>query len=286
MHLIYYPGLNCHLASLLSIADSLGINITQAYANLWSEMDFEDDPIHNVYLSKRVYANLSALGITAETLTWTTRKSAEERLSQVFDQEPFLVDMDTFYTPWSPVYQHFYGPHYFIAQKDSDETLSCFDPVFDKEDVKMEISDLLDNANGLSRVHKVAVGPWQWGGKDEAKAALYGLPVMRATLGTEIQACKAKDRRQMSALIKQITAMLNNRHLFHRYWLQTAEGMINPQSGFDERFFLQWEAVKNGLVKASILRQIDSVVDEVHGLFEGLMDQEGDMAERAVRGGV
>lgn len=281
MNLIDGRGLNCHLASIISIADSLGVNYPDAFATLWSETDFTDDPIHNVYVSKRVYANLDALGVKTEALHCHCGEAAES-LSLIANQEPFLIGMDTFYTPWSPVYQYFYGPHYFIAQKVNANTVDCFDPIYHQNGVKICTCDILDNANALIRIHKAAGEPPPVDVRQEARAILHGHPVLQETLWAAIQIFKEKDRKKMSLVIKQIDAMINNRHLFQRYLHQSPVVSGPHPQLFDPQYFLRWDAIKNGLCKASIIKNNESVVDEVCTLFASVMLEENAMAERLI----
>lgn len=285
MNLIYDRGLNCHLASIISIAASLGIPHKNAFATLWSETDFIDEPIHNVYISGRVYANLEALGTRREALRCASPEEAGESLSLIDEKELFLIGMDSFHTPWSPVYQYFYSPHYFFARKEDADTACCFDPVYNREYQQMRMSDIQAHAYDLNRVHRIAAEPLKAGLWEEASEILRLHPGIQETLLTEIEKCKGENRHKMSPVIKQITAMLNNRYLFQQYLRTLPPALGCDEHFFDQRFFMKWEAVKNGLYKASILRDNRSVIDEVCGLFMDAVREETALAEKIIRMG-
>lgn len=76
--------------------------------------------------------------------------------------------------------------------------------------------------------------------------------------------------------------MINKRYLFQRFLQQYSFAFGHDQRFFDRDFFSQWEAVKNGLYKASIIRNNESVVNEVSSLFLNLIRRETNMAKEMI----
>lgn len=279
MNLIYYRGLNCHLACVINIADSLGVNYLDAFGTLWSETEFADDSRYHIYSSKRVLPNLEALGARMEVLNCSSGKKAEESFSSIPEGELFLVGMDTFHIPWSPVYQSSHDPHYFFARKEKQDSLSCFDPTYNKINSPLISNHIVPHAFDFSRIHKLMVNPPQFSASQEAREILRKHPETQEKLRVEILRCKNKEREHMKSLIKQVNAMINNRYLFQHFFNQNSFGSSREQQFFDRDFFSQWEAIKNGLFKASIIANNESVVNEVCSLFLNLIHTETGMAK-------
>ena len=282
MNLIYYRGLNCHLGCVINIADSLGVNYLDAFGTLWSETDFTEDPRFHIYLSQRVFPNLEALGIKREVFNCASEKQAEESFSLIPEGELFVAGMDTSHIPWSFVYQTAHEPHYFYARKEKPDSLFCFDPTYNQICSRLAPGGIIPHAFELNRIHRTAASQLRPATGSEAREILRKHPETQETLRTEMNNCKRVERGKIMPLIRRITAMINNRYLFERFLQQYSFMSEHDQRFFGRDFFSRWEAVKNGMYKASILRNNESVIDETCNLFLNLMREETDMAKEMI----
>lgn len=282
MNMFYCRGLNCHLACILNIAASLDANYLQAFATLWSETDFSDNPKYHIYISKRVFMNLNALGIRIEILDISSPQEIAENLSLIQENEFFLVGMDTFHIPWSLVYQNFHGPHYFIARKEDSQLFTCFDPTYDEQGMIIKSNDNLFHAFDIARIHHIPtqIQPPQI--QQEALAVLHSHPEMQKKLLDKTMQYKKEGNQNISPLINQIDAMIVNRRLFGYYFNQLPFISHCGLIFFDNDFFLQWEAIKNGFYKASVMKDNEAVLNEVCRLLVNIFQREMDIAREIV----
>ena len=278
MKMIYYKGLNCHLAGIVNIAASLYSDYLNIFYNLWSETDFTDDTEYNLYTSKRVFENLRSFGFIIRKLKCTNERETKEVPQQIRLKELFLVGMDTFYIPWHPVYQHFHGPHYFYAQKSDMDRVSCFDPIYKAENIEMRYADICFTAFELNQILKRPVIVPKIEITQEALQVIQNHPKIQKNILSELENCKSEKQKDVTTLIKQVTAMINNRYLYKQFIRQ-----FLPVSAyanlFSKAYFARWEAVRNGLYKFSIVKNNESVADEISVLFTALIQEELAMAE-------
>jgi hypothetical protein len=162
------------------------------------------------------------------------------------------------------------------------DTLFCFDPVYDKKNMQIRYVDILKHAFDLRRIRKAVLEEPQIELKQEAQQVLQVLPKIQKELHAEILTCKNAGRKQIYPIIKQITAMIGNRYLFAHFLHQPSSVYDPDRRFFNTDFFARWEAVKNGLYKASIVKNNESVVDEVCDLFLNLLFEEAVMAEQMI----
>lgn len=273
MDLIYYRGLNCHLAGIINITAGLGIDYLEAFSTLWSETDFNYDQKYHMYLSKRVFTNLELLGVEMEVLECTSPEIVQDSLSVVDDKELFLVGMDSFYIPWSPVYQHFHEPHYFFAKKKQNDTFLSFDPVYGKQEIIMTAEGIC-HAFELALVRQNGENVLKPDLIHEARQIQRGHPELRDKLLADIRACADAGEQDIKMLIRLITAMINNRYLFGEYLKLSLGGPEAVPGILDKKFFLKWEAVKHGLYKVQILKNKQNIISQAADLFRDVMEDE------------
>lgn len=282
MKLVHFQGLNCYQDSIVSIAAFMGVDYKLAFAALWSEIDFEYDSHHNVYLSKRMIDNLEMLGIKVEALRCNSKEEAVETLAIIEDGELFLVEMDTFYIPWTPEYGAAHDNHYFVAQKDNSELFFCFDPTYDKEYVEIAKDEITSHILTACRISQVAEKSFHIDMKHEAKAVMEANPKTHERLLAEFEKCINERNKNTLLLAKYIDTMINNRYLYKYYLENTLIDYDKYRLFFDKDFFLQWTAVKNGLYKAYVIKQNKAILDEISELFTDLMGRELSMAKEIV----
>lgn len=284
MNLIYYRGLNCHLASIINIAANLGINYPNAFSTLWSEKDFKNDLEYHMYTSKRVYTNLELLGLKSDVIDCTLSKAAvADGLSVIHENELLLIGMDTFYIPWSKVFQNFHEAHYFFVQKDTADTYYGFDPTYDKKYMPLQADYISDHAFDIIRFSKGKEKGMKVDLYQEAKEVLYTHPEMKEAICFDIQKCKDRLEDVFNSLIQLITAMINNRYLFLQYLQSSFCSSDYHRQFFNKEFFSKWEGVKNGLYKAYILKNKENVVAEVSSLFLNVVEEEIMIAKKILK---
>jgi hypothetical protein len=283
MELIYYRGLNCHLASLINIAAVMGINYDAAYATLWSETDFYKDREHHLFTSKRVIENLESLGLKWNRIDTAASENESECLAATAVNELLFVGMDTFYIPWNHLYGNFHETHYFYACKDSADACTCFDPTYHIINQPLSLSYLAEYAFELCSVRKQAGSGLSTDLSREADMILQTHPEIRSIICSKILSCADLTDRDFKELIQLVTAMINNRYLFDRYLRYSAEERKDHRQYFKPGFLSGWEAVKNGLYKAYIVKNKDRTAAETAKLFEQQMAEETMIAEAIKR---
>lgn len=282
MNLIHFRGLNCYFNCVVSIAAYLGLNYEDSFATLWSETDFTYDRRHHAYSTKRMLANLEAMGVKLKGLGCDSQKEAEEVLSSCQEGEFIIVGMDAFCIPWSPIYQALHDPHYFFAQKEQPDSFFCFDPTYSKEYMRIMPDDIISHAYDIWRIEKVTEKPPHFGVIEEAQEIICNHPQTQEKLLFEINECTHEKQKNAGSLAKYAAALINNRYLYKHYLQSSLPNADKYQQFFDKDFFLRWEAVKNGLYKASLIKNNESVIDEVCKLFNNLIDEEIAIAKQII----
>ncbi len=274
MKLINFRGLNCYLNCIVTVAASLGVDYLSSFATLWSETDFTYDPISRVYLTKRMISNLEALGAKLEALNCSSENDREKSLSQFPAGECIIVGMDAFHIPWNQYYHRLCGIHHFIARKGQDGSLSCFDPTYSQQDMRITPEEIVSYAFDMKRLRKVAKRPFHIEGTREAREILRTHPETREILLRKIGGCTGAKQKDADMLAKYIDAMIRNRYLYRHYLQNRPSASEGDWQLFSDEFFLRWTAVKNGLYKAFLIRPNESVLLEVCRQFRGLIDEE------------
>jgi len=280
MNLIYYRGLNCHLASIINITAALGLDYQNAFSTLWSETDFNYDQRYHMYLSKQVFTNLKSLGAEIKKFDCDFPDAVQNRLSAADVNELLSIGMDSFYIPWSPVYQHFHESHYFFVEKGHDDTFFCSDPVYEKQNLIMNTDHIAQYAFEIARICIKGERTLIPDPVCEAGRIRNSHPVLIDNIMTEITNYTTSGEEKLNLLIRLISAMINNRYLFREY-LRLSYGRVMTHPGiFDEAFFRNWEAVKCGLYKLLIIKDKASVISQVEDLFLRVMETEIMIAEQ------
>lgn len=283
MKLIHFQGLNCYFGCVISISAFFGLNYEDLFATLWSETDFTYDHHNHVYSTKRISANLEAMGAKLKDLSCTSEKELEEGLSLCPEGEFIIVGMDAFYIPWSPIYSALRDNHYFFAQREKANSFICFDPTYDKKYMNIMRDDIISHAYDIRLVEKAAQKPLQTGVLQEAQEIICNHPQLKEKLLFEINECAHDEKRRNAGLLaKYIAALINNRYLFKHYLQNSPAGSDKYQQFFDKNLFSQWEAVKNGLYKTSLIKNNESVISEVCKAFSILIDEEIAIAKQII----
>lgn len=278
MNLIRFRGLNCFHNCIVNVAALLGVDYLASFANLWSETDFAYDPVLKVYLTKRMLTNLEALGARLETLRCATPKEVTESLSLFRAGEWIIAGMDAFDIPWNLYYRTLHGPHYFLACKQAGGPLSCLDPTDNKQDLRLTPEAFVPYVFDIRRIRRVPEKPLH-AGLPEAREILRTHPETQKDLFEKIRGCAGENQKNTRLIAKYIDAMTNNRYLYRHYLQNSPSASGGEPCFFDSDFFLRWTAVKNGLYKAALVRNSESILQEVCSQLGSLLHAETIIAE-------
>ena len=282
MNLIYFQGLNCYSSSMINAAVFIGVDYRNAFADLWSETDFTYDQIHHLYLSRRMPANLEALGVSQKFLNCCSKQEMEKNISRLTAGEWNVVEMDAFFIPWVPYYHTLHSFHYFIARKEKNGVFSCFDPTYDKKDIELTDEDMISHASDICQIHKIKEKQFRMEIRREAQEILYTHQKTQKNLLEQIWECAYGKPKNGELLARYIDALINNRYLYLHY-LQNMPLSSDKYDGyFNKEYFLKWTAVKHGLYKASIRQNNREIIREVCGHFQELIQEEMDIARKIV----
>ncbi|NLT58744.1 MAG: hypothetical protein GXX99_07265 [Clostridiales bacterium] len=282
MNLVYFRGLNCYHACIVNVAALLGVRYRDAFATLWSETDFSYDPMHDLYLTKRMMANLEALGAKLEPLNCASKQVAEEGLCRLCPGAWIIVGMDAFHIAWNPFYQSLHSFHYFIVQKEAGERSPCFDPMYSQKEMWITPEEMSAHAFALLQLRKVPQTPLSIGAAQEAQEVVRTHPETQANLLENIRGCVRGEQKKVGLLARYVDAMINNRYLYRNYLQNSPSGLAAHPEFFNDDFFAQWTSVKNGLYKASLVSDNEHIIDEVCKKFSSLIDMEISMAEKMI----
>lgn len=285
MRLIYFQGLNCYYECIICIAGYYGLEPAAAFDSLWSETDFKYDPYRKAYLTKRLLQNLSAMGAVLEMLDCSRPETTDASLSQPGEKEPFLVGMDAFYIPWNPLFGIHHGPHYFAACHLGGEKLLCQDPTYEKRDMEIECRQVRAYSFDISRIrYEDRPGGRKEGDREisgigaEARKVSGILPDIRSKLLQHINETALKDMDKTVLLARYVDAMIGNRRMYGYYLREYFPEIYEKHIFSRKKFFSEWSAVKNGILKAAVSRDSSPVLMEVSAQFHILMDEEAEQA--------
>ncbi len=279
MDLIRFRGLNCYHGCIINAADFFGVDYLPAFAALWSETDFSYDPLFNMYLTKRMPVSLEALGLTLQKLPCTCGKEAEDSFAGLANGAWFTAGMDAFYMPWNEYYQTLNGYHYFLAQKEKDGFLCCFDPTYNQRDIRVKAKDIIPHAFDIVSIDKVDPKHLQTLVTQEAHSVLSMIADFQQKLLFEIRSCTEGNRSNAARLAKYTDAILTNRCLYRHYLHNLPADYEALVRLFSEEFIRQWASVKNGLYKASLVRENGEILEQVCTKLTELFEAESTAAE-------
>lgn len=276
MDLIKFQGLNCYQCCVVSIAHHLGVSYPLAFSTLWSETDFLYEDYFQIYSSKRMVQNLEALGVRILSKPPEPQEQVRTRLSMLPVGALAVAGMDAFAIPWSPIYMLAHENHFFIIQKVADCAFSCFDPSYGEKDARMTCADFLPYIFDLRSADPMEKHPIRTTAIQEAKCVVQAHPGAMHKMVERIQSASAKEEFLMVG--RYIDAMIINRYLY-RHYLDPA-----PLAGglWSDDYFLRWKSVKNGLFKASFIKEKTKIIAEVISRFQDLMNEELEMAAAMV----
>lgn len=279
MEFINLPGINCYHLCIITIAASRIRDYNNAFADLWSETEFDYSSEYKLYVSKRLFFNFETLGLHLQTLAFSSKSEAEKYVSSLPSGTIIILKMDAFEIPWSPVYQLLHEEHYFIANKQDSGQFVCLDPTYDKQGMLLDLQNSVVNVRKFIAVSKTEETACPISPGKEAEAILHNHPELQRNLSEAIQECHEKPEKAI-LLGKYADAMISNRRLYRQYLYETSRELMEAQGYFDKEFFWQWSAVKHGLYKAAMVKKNEVVLQEVSGQLQALIWKEMDMAQK------
>lgn len=274
MEPINFPGLNCYNNSLITIAKKMGVDYTRAFYNLWWENDFAYEQTRGAYSSKRLYENLARLGVQTKRQACGDAGEARAAIETIDEGEYFVVGMDPFFVPWNDIFNVRHGRHYFIMQRTSDCEYLCVDPTYRKSGMRMSGEEPLEHIFEVAAVKKTcAVGDAEaTDGFYMIEAAINGVRYRLENAPYYAQADELLEYHRKIA--GYVDALINNRLLFRRY-IGTRSQAFNQDGTFmPDGYFMAWAAVKNGLYKAALNRERESLTPKISNLLAVLLDKE------------
>lgn len=278
MNLISFQGFHCYLGSVANLAAEKHIPYQNAFLRLWTETDFFYDREYQLFLSQRLFPDLAAWGADVKKLSCAGTAQRQESIRLLQNHERFLVGMDSYFIPWCPIYQHFHSPHYFIAQKTEGGFFPCHDCIYEKSEIPMAEENIYTNAFEISRMLFSEPNPPKTDLYQEALAVRESHPPLLTSLCAQIQACGAA-RESWQLLLRYLNTLVSHRRLFACF-LHHSDPAFLQSDFFSEAFLRQWEAAENGVRKASVLKEPAQTIQEVCLLFETLLREEMEMAEK------
>jgi len=274
MKLISFEGLNCYTSCVISIAKHFGLTYEMSFYNLWSETSFIYDDRFNLYYTKRMLENLETLGLKLDKVFCDTPELVKKTLDSVENSVFLIIGMDAYYLPWSPIYQLSHDSHYFIIQKDGTDSFPCFDPSYGEDNIQLPCGEIMSHAFEINIAEQVIQMSLDANGVTELQEILQMHSNIREKIFTEIE-----DERDLALTGRYIGAFIDNRCLYRNYLNELpSNGYV--QQLFHNDYFMEWKAVKNGLFKASLLRNNAKIVCEVKSRLSRMIDREIDMAEK------
>ena len=277
MELIHFQGLNCYHDCIVTLANNMGLNYTDSFSRLWSEADFRYDTICNVFLTRRMpeYLEKKGMKLNAPCISQAEKESG---WADTEYGEFIIIGMDAFLIPWNPLYKIHHGPHYFIVKRENEEWQICFDPTYGLRNMKYSSDFLIEDSYAVIPVKRTEFKeePQKYSISvyDEAAEVIKNHKELLDYFCTQsdIWICDDEDTELLPA--KLADAMLTGRYLY-RYFLQTNNVKLDiPVLFYNEKYYKQWVAVKNGFFKAALNQTNRTAYNEACDLLSDIMEKE------------
>lgn len=279
MSKVIFSESNCYYSCLINAAAFLGIEYKEAFSNLWSEINFTYNQKHNIYTTKQMIKNFETLGAKLEFLNCSSPNDSELSITSMEVNNWIIIGMDAFYIPWTPYYHTLHSLHYFLMQKISEKSFFFLDPTYDKENIKINLEDIFINAFEICYLKKIQKNPLNSDLLDEAKTIICTHSRTIDEIISKINNCKDKNRENASLLVKYIDALISNRHLYKYYIENSSFSLPNSKQIFDNKLIFEWQSIKNGLHKASLIKENTTVLEDVKKQLKIIINKEIDIAK-------
>lgn len=281
MKLIHFQGLNCYHDCMITLANTFGLDYTEAFSRLWSEGLLRYDPICDVFLSRRLEETLESFGMKLE-IPWVTLQERETGWAGLQAGNYAIIGTDACLIPWNPIYQQLHGPHYFIVQKGTAGFHDCYDPTYGISGQKLTAKELVFNSYALITVKMDTTAPFVKHVKEDARNLILDqsqeiLKSHSETLEHFLEQAgvwMGKSKKEDLLPAKYVDALLTGRYLYRYFLKEQHYAEKRAPLFFSRQYYDQWLAAKNGFYKAALMGQKSAVFDEACCLLADLFEQE------------
>lgn len=263
MDLIHFLGLNCYHGCIVNGANFLGVDYRPSFSALWSETDFSYDLTFHMYLTKRMPIYLSTRGVILKKLSCASFTEVQDSFTGIAEGSWFTAGMDAFHMPWNEYYQILNGYHYFLAKKEQNGMLCCFDPTYNKKDIQIEAQLIIPHLFDIVSIEKCNPTPLRTSVTQEAYALIKVMDDFPEKLLSQIRDCTGDNRKNAQRLAQYTDALYINRCIYSHYIHHCTEKCEPLIKLFNNTFIDQWTTVKNGLYKASLIQENKIILEEV-----------------------
>lgn len=266
-----FKGLNCYNNSVISIINTKNINFNSCFYNLWSENNFNYQHSGTHYASKKLFKNLEELGVFVEIIK-CNKKNTECILKTIPKNQYFIIGMDSFYIPWNDIYQFRHDQHYFIAKKSSKHNYMVYDATYDKTNLVISYEEIIKHAFEIEKIHFKPTNSKELtvNLNQELKKIKKSTLQLEMKLINKIDNATNKNNILYKKLVRYVDALINNRYMFKKYINQTFNNEMVNREFMTDGYFLTWMAVKNGIIKMSVLKDENTTL-QVKNLIHKLM---------------
>ena len=301
MKIFNFPGLNCYYSSVVSAANAFGVPFIDAFATLFSERDFDYNPFSKSFSSKRLLANLNYMGAHSEVFACDMLNESRSSFLQCSKEMYFIIGMDPFHIHWTPSFGRFNGYHYFLAKPAGGNDFLCYDPTYGNQKEPMTREVVVTHAFDITRFRRsqrnsleidnlaellnVAEGNslsfWQLLSQMES----YKMPPNGVKDNSAYSVAHPNGNRQnadcwaIEKAARYVDCLIHSRLLYEYYLQNRKPFLLNELTIFNADYFNCWQAVKNGLLKASVRRENAAVLEETEKLFSDLIRCERETAK-------
>ena len=277
---INFSGINCYCSCAINAAAFSGVDCKRAFGSLWSETDFCRNARHEIYLSKRLFADLREMGAEFKSLSCTSPEVIRKNLSETVPGDQLIIGMDAYDILQNPFYKMLHCLHYFIARKENADLFYCCDPMYGSKITAMAADDIAPYAFDMRLLDKTPGKKLPDIGLEDAGKAIESCPVLQIL--NEVQGSSGKNHKNAKPIAMYMDALAGNRRLYKAY-LQSQVPGAEPGL-FDDKHFKAMAAIKNGLIKASLTENNEKTIAELCPRISELFAKECAMAKEAVEG--
>lgn len=283
MKLIHIPEANCYLDCVITLANAFEIAYTESFSYLWAEEDLCYEPICHTFLSRQMPRMLKMMGMEIG-IPCVSEQERKQGWTDILEGDFAMIGMDGFMIPWNPIYGALHGPHYFIVRKSRKDPQICFEPTYGLETQKMSATDLVSSSYAVIPVYrqKECAVP-EYNGDvllSQAKEVTENHPkaITNFLRQAKIWIQSGNDRTFLPA--RFVEALAQGRHLYGYFLRNKGIEQERAPLFWDEGYFKEWRAVKNGFYKAAVVKQKTAVFDEAYSLFVSLYEREMELAKQ------
>jgi hypothetical protein len=279
VNLVNFYGLNCYYDAVMSAADTLGVDYTAAFHNLWAETRFRYDPFRKRFVSRFMMDSLDTLGCHLEKLECKGPPDVERHFSYMDEGDLLVVGMDAYYVPWNPYFGIFFGPHYFVVEYSRGGIMRAYDPTYGFADETIPRGLLVERSCHVNIMRPRERGTLAIDTTAAIAEAAAAIPGSLARLMEWLDRVEAGGQKGAGQAARYVECMVSNRKLFRLYLERREPGVLAALPVLDDGLFKRWAAIKNGLNKAAVVRRNPRLMGEIRGCLAEVMAREAEAAK-------